>query len=217
MWFKRKIDPEEIKIKNTKTLRKNGIEVIEHLPHLETPEFREPKQVAKRMMALLGLFQLHLEAPKEIIKAWIETNKLTETLTTEESEFLNQDYKELSEQNQINIYWYVETIWTFAWIGGLHSHLTFNTGVEDTLASYLPNIERNESAKPFIDKFKLRSEVEIFTMLDKFYRAHWFARNNNLKGITSDKVDLDIIMERRKALEFACYKELDWDDISLDT
>ncbi len=217
MWFNRKINPEKIKVKNTKILRRNGIEVIEHLPYLENPTFRKSKEVAKRMMTLLGLFQLHLKAPKEIIKNWIEENKLTETLTREESEFLKNDYNELTEQNQIDIYWYVETIWTFAWIGGFHNNLTFNTSVENTLVSYLPNIERNESAKSFIEGFKYRNEIEIFTMLDKFYRAHWFARNNKLKGITSDKVDLDIIMERRKALEFTCFEELIWDEISLDT
>ena len=54
-------------------------------------------------------------------------------------------------------------------------------------------------------------------MLDKIYRAHWFARNNELKGEKSEKVDLDIIIERRKALEYTCYKEFEWDEISLDT
>lgn len=217
MWFKRKINPEKIKVKSTKFLYENGIEVIEHLPFLDNPKFKEPEQIAKRMMALVGLFQLHLGAPKEIIKAWITSNELTKTLTKEEFEFLEKDYKELKEQNQIDIYWYVEAIWTFAWIGGFHNNLTFNTGVENTLVEYLPNIQQNEPTKPFIDKFKLRNRVEIFSMLDKFYRVHWFARNNNLKGIKSNKVDLDIILERRKALEFTCYKELNWDEITLDT
>ena len=54
-------------------------------------------------------------------------------------------------------------------------------------------------------------------MLDKFYRAHWFARNNDLTGKKSDKVDMDLIMERRKALEYICYAEYEWDNISLDT
>lgn len=217
MWFNQKINPVKVKEKNTKILRSNGIEVIEHLPCLENPKFRRPKEVAKRMMILLGLFQLHLEAPKEVIRNWIEENKLTGNLTPEESEFLKKDYKELLEQNQIDIYWYVEAIWTFAWVGGFHDNLTFNTGVENILASHLPNIEKNESAEGFIEDFKFRKEIEIFEMLDKFYRVHWFARNNNLKGITSRKVDLDIIIERRKTLEFTCCNELDWDKISLDT
>ncbi|MCP2045812.1 DUF4272 domain-containing protein [Pontibacter sp. HSC-36F09] len=217
MWFNQKIKPEDVKLKNTKFLRSNGIDVIEHLPYLDTPNFRDPEQIAKRMMVQLAIFQLHLEAPNRIIKKWIEDNELSDFLTSGEMKYLQSDYQDLPEQDQIDIYWYVEAIWTFAWIGGLHNKLTFNTGVEDSLASMTPKIEKNEPAESFIKKFKLRSRLEIFEMLDKFYRAHWFARNNDLTGKESDKVDLDIIMERREALEYTCYNEYEWDSISLDT
>ncbi|NHF61616.1 DUF4272 domain-containing protein [Flavobacteriaceae bacterium TP-CH-4] len=217
MWFQNKIKPEKIKDRNTKQLRSNGIEVIEHLPHLDNPEFREPKEIARRIMVLNALFQLHLQAPRDIIKKWLEENGLMNYLNEEELEYLETEYSELPEQTQIDIYWFVEAIWTFAWIGGLHNNLTLNTGVEDSLATLIPNIAKNEPAKKFISEFKLRNQVEIFEMLDKFYRAHWFARNNKLTGKQSDKVDLDIIMERRKALEYTVYKEFDWNEISLDT
>ena len=217
MWFKKKIKPESIKIKNTKELKSNGIEVIDHLPYLEYPNFRDSKDIAERMMILLALFQLHLGAPTEIIKRWIEVNGLQDNLTDEEKQFLNINYKDLPEQDQINIYWYIEAIWAFAWVGGLHNNLSFNSGVEDFLATILPNIKNSDPADPFISDFKIRNELEIFEMLDRFYRAHWFARNNNLTGKESDKVDLDLIMERRKALEYVCYKANEWDEISLDT
>lgn len=217
MWFQKKIKAEKIKNRNTKQLRSSGIEVIEHLPYLDNPEFREPEEIARRMMILTALFQLNLEAPKDIIKKWLEENELIEYLNEEEFEYLKTDYSKLPEQTKTDIYWFVEAIWTFAWIGGLHNNLTLNTGVEDSLASLIPNIAKNEPVEKFISNFRLRNEVEIFEMLDKFYRAHWFARNNNLTGKQSDKVDLDIIMERRKALEFTVYKEFDWDEISLDT
>ncbi|MEO0901446.1 MAG: DUF4272 domain-containing protein, partial [Bacteroidota bacterium] len=118
---------------------------------------------------------------------------------------------------EIDIYWYVEAIWAFAWVGGFHNRLTLNTPVEDSLAQIMPNIAKNEKAESFIENFKPRKEKEIFSMLDRFYRAHWFARNNNLVGVKSDKVDLDIIMERRKVLEYVCYAHEEWDEISLDT
>ena len=84
------------------------------------------------------------------------------------------------------------------------------------MADLIPNIAKNESAYNFIKNFKLRKEKEIFEMLDTLYRAHWFARNNNLKGIATNKVDLDIIMERRKALEFVCYDQGNWNEIELN-
>ena len=217
MWFQKKIKPEKIKDRNTKQLRSNGIEVIEHLPNLGNPDFREPEGIARRTMVLTALFQLHLQAPRDTIKNWLRENRLLNYLNEEELEYLETEYSELPEQAQIDIYWFVEAIWTFAWIGGLHNNLTLNTGVEDSLASLIPNIAKNEPAENFISEFKLRNQLEIFEMLDKFYRAHWFARNNNLAGKQSDKVDLDIIMERRKALEYTVYKDFNWEEISLDT
>ena len=211
MWFKKKIDLARIKAKNSKTLRRNGIEVIDHLPQLEFPDFRDAEQVAKRMMVLVALFQLFLQAPKEVILHWIEENDLMDQLTEQERQFLKKDFRELSEQAQTNIYWFVEAIWAFAWIGGLHDNLTLNSEV------YIPNIEKNEPAAPFIKRFSLRPQIELISMLDKFYRAHWFARNNRLRGVVSNKVNLDLIMERRKALEYTCYQQKDWDNISLDT
>lgn len=217
MWFNRKIKPEKIKTDNTKELRSIGIDVIDHLPFLEEPEFRDEEQVARRMMVLLALFQLYLEAPNEIIKNWLEENGLISELTEEELEYLETRYSDLPKQSQIDIYWLVESIWTFAWIGDLHNNLTFDTGVEDSLVTLIPNIHQNEATSTFISNFKLRTKFEIFSMLDRFYRAHWFARNNHLTGKKSDKVDLDIITERRKALEYTVYKEYEWNEISLDT
>lgn len=217
MWFNQKIDPEKVKAKNTKMLRSSGIEVIDHLPHLEPPTFRSSEETAQRMMVILAIFQLHLRAPNQIVKNWIDDNGLADHVTEEENRILASRYPDLSEQDQTNIYWYVEAIWGFAWAGGLHGRLTFNTPVEDSLVSMTPSIKGNEPAASFIEKFKLRKESEIFDMLDKFYRAHWFARNNALTGKKSDQVDLEIIMERRKVLEFICYKEQDWSNISLDT
>ena len=217
MWFSKKIKPEQIKAKNTKALQSMGIDVIDHLPYLDDPDFRDSKEVAKRMMILLALFQLHLGAPTEIIKNWIEKNGLQNYLTEEEKKFLKSNFKELPEQDKIDIYWYIEAIWAFAWIGGLHNNLTFNSEVEDTLAAMLPDIKANDSADQFINNFKIRNSLEVFEMLDRFYRAHWFSRNNSLTGKVSDKADLDLIIERRKALEYVCYQEYVWDDISLDT
>jgi hypothetical protein len=169
------------------------------------------------MMVLLAIFQLHLGAPNHFITQWIDENGLTNSLTSDEKKFLQREFEDLPEQDKINTYWNVEAIWALAWIGGFHNNLTFNTEVEDSLVSMTPNIEDGESAAPFIKKFKLRSQSEIFDMLDKFYRVHWFARNLKLKGEKSDKVTLDLIIERRKALEFTCFKEYEWDEISLDT
>lgn len=168
-------------------------------------------------MVLAALLQLHFGAPNEFIKTYLDDNELLSELTESEMQKLEKTYENWEEQDKTNLYWSIEAIWTFAWIGEKHSNLTFNTGVEETLASYLPNFQTNEPAKEFIENFTIRPEVEIVTMLDLFYRAHWFAKNISIKGQESSMVDLDIIMERRKALEWVCNIEESWDDITLDT
>jgi hypothetical protein len=216
MWFDRKINPKKIKNKNTRKLRSEGLDIIDHLPSLDKPEFRDSEEVARRMMTLLALFQLHLRAPNDIIKKWLNDNKLISDLRGQEFEYLESKYTNLPRQTQTDIYWFVEAIWAFAWVGGLHNNLTLNTGVEDSLATMTPNIQKNESSAEFVSKFRLRSQLDIFEMLDKFYRAHWSARNNQMTG-KRPKANLDIIVPRRKALEYTCFKRVEWDEMTLDT
>ena len=164
-----------------------------------------------------AFIQLHFGAPNDFIRYYLLENGLLSELTNDENTRLEESYDSWEEQDKTDLYWSIEAIWALAWAGKKHSNLTLNTGVENSLSSCLPNFQENESAKGFIENFSLRSEKEIFTTLDSFYRAHWFARNHSLAGQKSSLVDLDIIIERRKALEWICNIEENWDEVSLDT
>ena len=168
-------------------------------------------------MALAALVQLHFGAPTDHLMKWLKENRLGASITAHESQLLETDFADLPRQSQIDVYWYIEAIWALAWVGGLHQNLSLNTPVEDSLAAMLPSVEKMEPTDKFVQDFAFRDKSEIFSMLDYFYRAHWFARNCQLAGSESDLVDLDIIMERRKALEWVCDSSLDWDDVPLDT
>ena len=108
----------------------------------------------------------------------------------------------MSNQQKVNLSWSIEAIWALTWVGNKHKNLTFNTIVEDTLASSLPDFKNNESSNNFISNFECRSENEIYKKLDLFYRAHWFAKHKNLNGEKTDLVNHSIIIERRTALEW---------------
>jgi hypothetical protein len=54
-------------------------------------------------------------------------------------------------------------------------------------------------------------------MRDLSYRFHWWTRDAQLKGQGTGYERLDIVMERRKALEWILDCEMDWDDIPLCT
>jgi len=211
------MNPEKIKEKNTNALRKSGIEVIDWLPYLDLTESRSSKDVAKRSVILAALLQLHFEAPNDFIEEYLKTNGLFEELSAREKKLLAIGHEDWPGQEKIDLEWSIEAIWAMQWAGGKHKHLTFNSYVEDSLAAMLPNFANNEPADDYIQNFTLISEERIFSELDKFYRAHWYARNKNIENIKDHKVNLSIIMERRKALEWICDKALSWDDIRLNT
>jgi hypothetical protein len=54
-------------------------------------------------------------------------------------------------------------------------------------------------------------------MLDLYYRLHWWTRNSQLTGKDTSVVRLDIIMERRKALEWIMDPTCDWDNVEMST
>ena len=215
--FSNKLDPEKIKAKNTKQLKKLGIDVIDHLPWIEIKKQRADPDIAKRWITMSALLQLHFNAPREFICNYLKKNELLSEVSDAEQIYIETDYSEINEQLQINLNWSIEAIWALAWVGGFHEKLTFNTGVENSLASFLPDFHELESAEKYIKKFRARKQKVVFVELDRFYRAHWYARNLQLEGKSSNKVNLSIIMERRRALEWVSNSFEVWDEISLDT
>lgn len=47
----------------------------------------------------------------------------------------------------------------------------------------------------------------------RYHRLHWRTRDDRLNGRDSGDVDLSVIMERRKSLEWILDAECDWDDV----
>jgi Domain of unknown function (DUF4272) len=89
---------------------------------------------------------------------------------------------------------------------------------DGTLASLLPNLQRDEDGIGFRDSFELRPAVELCSMLDLYYRAHWYARDGQLRAYATGAFNLDVILERRKALEWLNDNETeDWDATEAST
>jgi hypothetical protein len=211
------INPKKIKKNNTKYLKSIGVDVIDHLPWLDITTPRRESDVAKRCLILAAILQMHFGAPKDFVKDYLNENNLLDAISPKEREIIEKGYENLKDQEKTNLYWSIEAVWALAWVGSMHQELTFNTSVESSLSSMLPNFQEKESPNEFIKNFRIRSKKEIFKQVDIFYRAHWFARDNDLNGKTSPSVDLDIIMERRKALEWVFDREETWDEVSLNT
>lgn len=204
----------KIKSENTKALRRAGIEVIDHLPVFDDAEIRTDDAVAKRWIAMAALLQLHFKAPEPFIKDYLVENGLLEALTSEEKEILSAGYESLNEQQKTDLYWTIEAIWAFAWAGQNHDSLSLSTGVEDSLASMLPNFAEKEAAHSFIASYSLRPKKELFSKLDMLYRAHWFARQPSDNQDTHSKFPLKIAPHNER--RHRCRRLICWERCFLD-
>ena len=158
------------------------------------------------------MLQLAFGAPKSVIHGWLSENELLPALSRRERELLGNPLQ-LDEQSKANLSWSIEALWAFAWIGSLIPELPIEQPVGNNLASLLPDLRRNEPATDFRARFALRPYETIYRALDLYYRAHWYARDGRLRNHATGVFNLDIIMERRKALEWAADGKIeDWDD-----
>ena len=212
------IDCELIKRENEALIRAHGGEICDWLPSpdQDTPA-RDAQAAARRALVLNAMLQIAFKAPISVIRQWIASNGLDGELSSSEREILDKGDGDLTEQERTNLYWYIEALWALAWAAGKVEDLDFNKPVGRELASLMPNLRENESGEAFMSRAKLRPRLELFRMTDLYYRLHWWTRTAQLHGEPSGDVSLDIVMERRKALEWLMNDDGSWDDVELST
>jgi hypothetical protein len=212
------LNPLAIKRDNEALILTRGGQICDWLPHLDpdTPP-RDAAAIARRALVLNAMIQIAFRAPTPVIKTWIEANGLTGDLAASERAILAKPTADLTEQERTNLLWSLEALWAFAWIGGLIDDLPYREPVGDTLASLCPDLRQNESVERFVRSWNPRPHAEVFRMLDLYFRLHWWTRDADLRGEPSGDASLDVITERRKALEWAMDAEQDWDRVEMST
>lgn len=159
------------------------------------------------------MIQIHFGAPPHIIDNWIKVNSLEQALSRKDRLVLAATAEEITAQQRIDLYWYIEALWTLVWSGGLVAELKIDEPVGEGLASLMPDLRTGEDGGNFCRRFALRPFEEIHEMLDLYFRAHWYARDGHLNGYATGVFSLDSIMERRRALEWICDRTIpDWED-----
>jgi hypothetical protein len=212
------IDCELIKHENEAMIRAHGGEICDWLPLLDDDvPARDAQAAARRALVLNAMLQIAFQAPIAVIREWIASNGLDGELSRSERAILEKDDADLTEQERTNLYWYIEALWALAWAAGKVEDLAFNKPVGPELASLMPNLRENERGEAFMSQAKLRPRSELFRMTDLYYRLHWWTRTAQLHGEPSGDVRLDIVMERRKALEWLRNENGTWDDVELST
>lgn len=213
------VDPIKIKAESEKIISDFGGKICDWLPHLddEIRDVRTSEEIVSRALILNAILNIYFKAPVLIIRKWIHEHGLDQYLTIKEKELLELDNGQLTEQQLIDIYWNIESLWALMWVGNLINDMPFDRCIDDHMASLCPNLAQGEGPEKFSKEMKIRSNLDIYRMLDLYFRLHWWTRDAQLNGYSSEPVSIDIVMERRKALEWVMDPEAKWDDVPLNT
>jgi hypothetical protein len=205
--------PQQLKKQSEATIRAAGGKICDWLPIIERGGLRSREDIVARALILNALLNIYFGAPIKVIADWIKQHGLQGHLSKSERALLKMSAAKLTQKKKMEIYWFIEALWALMWVGKLIPKLPFDKGVGDNMASLCPNLEKGEGPEKFTKKMKLRSEADVMAALDLHYRLHWWTRDGNLNGYDTGNVSLDIIMERRKALEWVMDADCDWDDV----
>ncbi len=211
------VDPQKIKERSESMVLAAGGRICDWLPVIDFTETRDLMDVVDRALVLNALLNLYFGAPSEIIAKWIDREGLRGVLSAKERELLKKPAATMTEQERIDIYWYIEALWAFMWATNVIEDMPFDRSVEDFMANLCPNLQADEDASKFRLRMKLRPYAELYAMRDLCFRFHWWTRDAHLNGQDTGAVRLDVVMERRRALEWILDRQSDWDDVPLNT
>ena len=206
----------EIREINNKIIEAKAYKFNTWLPVLERPTVRSLEEVKARITIMNALVNISFEAPITIIRKWIDKNAYNKYLSNWENEILLKDNNELTEREFNSLRWYLEGLWALMWATDIVKTLDETQWCGDEMASLLPNLEQNDDNSKIEKLTNLKSDVDIYTMLDFYYRLHWYCVDERINGRQA-KISEGIVYERRKALEWLMDKNSNWDDIEMST
>jgi hypothetical protein len=205
---------QSIKATNDKLILEQGYRINEWLPVLDDTKIRSLEDIKGRISIMNAVINIAFEAPTHEIKNWIIKHKLTKHLSESEQLIIDKPNDHLNNFELNSIMWYLESLWALMWVVEMIETLDAKVPVSDNMASLLPDLEQEESNEK-VDKVQnLRPELEIYTMLDYYYRLHWFVTDSRINGVKI-KLTEGVIYERRKALEWVMNRDCDWDSVEM--
>jgi len=210
------LDTGEVRTESQRVVSALGGALCDWLPWLEDTQPRSRESVIRRALVMNAMIQIALGAPTAVIRDWIERHALRPDLSENEAAILQKN--DVTEQEKTDLFWTVEALWAFAWIGSFIDDIPIEQQAGNALAGFLPNLKVNEPPDRFANAFRLRRAAEIYRQFDRYYLAHWYARDGQLRGRDTNPFSLDVIMERRKALAWTLDASIaEWDETPADT
>lgn len=226
------LTPDERREKTIEQLKKQGIAYNPYLPLLpsgESVKLKSTEEVKKRALACMLSIQLacsirngdnYAEALLFVLEYGRKWNISIEDFLPKEKVLIHNKHTkddstvELSGQVITDIVWTYEVYWALIWAMDLISDK------ELVNVSKICNTERAMAISALIPPLSgyIRNVEKILDKLDLFYCYHWACVENSLRPETKiGNLNPEVVVERRRGLEWLISEEKDWNDISLDT
>jgi len=180
---------------------------------------RSSKEVAQRLNILSIFLAISDDKNSQsFFVKYIDEIGMTPFLTEKEKRILT--VLNLTSQEEIDLSWCRESIYTLAWCLGLFPtmQIPINEADINPLFMLLPpeiNIESFIRDSILINQDQLVEECEFY------YALHWAKRHPEgwafLQKLGFRKFNMSIIIERRRALEWVIDSNIDWDEVELNT
>ncbi|MDJ0759925.1 MAG: DUF4272 domain-containing protein [Woeseiaceae bacterium] len=209
---------------NTKTIRDNTLRVLSehnvpkhpHLPLLESCNLRTQSQICQRIVALYSLAGLANGADRRLLKDWLVAEGGWSFLSDIEQKNLTDENLSRYELNELS--WKQESLYVLCWCIAIVGDLVWPSS-EANLDVVFPSIPPEVSISEFVESAEIRSEESILQMLDLYYCIHAAVMHPELweDQVVREDLIVEVILERRQALEWVCSETVQWDEVSLDT
>jgi hypothetical protein len=205
-----------IRDNTSKVLSKNNIPIHPYLPLLERASLKSPLEICQRVVALYSLAGLASGAAGDLLKEWLVVENGWGFLSDIEQEKLNSVNLTQEELNELS--WKQESLYVLCWCILIIEDLVWPSS-EANLSDIFPRIPPEVSVSNFIGSLELRSEEQVIQMLDLYYCLHAAMMHPELweGAVVSNQLKMEVVLERRQALEWVCSKTVQWDEVSLDT
>lgn len=219
------VTPEERRKKNNEYIKKNGIACLESLPVIESSasvKLKSIDAVCRRAIACLLSIQLACDIEeqndygesRELFLNLLKKYHVEKFLLEKEKRLFENKY---SSQDVIDVAWTYEAYWALIRVLGVIDDIK----MPDTICDCLKAITLVGDCKDYEDfksQCKIRDVEEILDILDLYYRYHWACVEKRVRPDTNiGLLNPDVVVERRKGLEWVMSDIEEWDEIPLDT
>ncbi|MFT7679534.1 MAG: hypothetical protein ACI8QC_003537 [Planctomycetota bacterium] len=205
------------RLENIILLLEHDIPTSPNLPLLDAASPRPALDVASKCVALYCLTGMPRGASEESLQEWLVAEGGLDCLEPFELKLLKLGKPE--EPLLSDLAWKSESLYALAWAGSLIDELPWPSE-ECDLSKVLSSIPGPGclSIAEFKAGFELRPRSQIFEALDLYYSLYASLRHPELwpEGELPTGPIFDVVMERRRALEWLC-STVGWEDVDLDT